>query len=242
MSLHQELPTALGQVVPSKAVLTIESPVLKHIISCPHITTSLCDQHSDACTQILISSCLCMTHLVSDQCMMCTLVCILLTDANSCYCICAMICAHILVLLLQSRLFVEGGVNKIRLTGGEPTLRRDIVDLTGQLNALPGLQAIGITTNGIALKRKLPDLQAQGTVPSSWHTVLASDMPCSKGQSTPLLANLQQNMLQLGLQVNMQSTHKPYAHHKSTLHSAAKPGAHDGLVDAVMHAPGLQGQ
>ncbi len=76
-----------------------------------------------------------------------------------------MISAHILVLLLQSRLFVEGGVNKIRLTGGEPTLRRDIVDLTGQLNALPGLQAIGITTNGIALRRKLPDLQAQGTVP-----------------------------------------------------------------------------
>ncbi|KAL0036403.1 hypothetical protein WJX77_006194 [Trebouxia sp. C0004] len=65
-------------------------------------------------------------------------------------------------ILRLSRLFVEGGVNKIRLTGGEPTLRRDIVDLTGQLNALPGLQAIGITTNGIALKRKLSDLQAQG--------------------------------------------------------------------------------
>ena len=64
--------------------------------------------------------------------------------------------------LLQSRLFVEGGVTKIRLTGGEPTLRRDIVDLTRELNALPGLQAIGITTNGIALKRKLPELQAHG--------------------------------------------------------------------------------
>ncbi len=118
-----------------------------------------------------------------------------------------MISAHILVLLLQSRLFVEGGVNKIRLTGGEPTLRRDIVDLTGQLNALPGLQAIGITTNGIALKRKLPDLQAQGTVPSSCHTVLASDMPCSRGQSIELLATLQQNMLQLGLQVITQIAH-----------------------------------
>lgn len=64
--------------------------------------------------------------------------------------------------LVQSRLFVEGGVNKIRLTGGEPTLRRDIVDLTKELNALPGLQAIGITTNGIALRRKLPELQAHG--------------------------------------------------------------------------------
>ena len=63
---------------------------------------------------------------------------------------------------MQAKLFVEGGVTKIRLTGGEPTLRRDIVDLTSQLNALPGLNAIGITTNGIALRRKLPDLQAQG--------------------------------------------------------------------------------
>lgn len=65
--------------------------------------------------------------------------------------------------VLQSKLFVEGGVTKIRLTGGEPTLRRDIVDLTRELNALPGLQAIGITTNGIALRRKLPELQAHGT-------------------------------------------------------------------------------
>ena len=64
--------------------------------------------------------------------------------------------------LLQSKLFVEGGVNKIRLTGGEPTLRRDIIDLTRELNALPGLEAIGITTNGIALRRKLPDLRAHG--------------------------------------------------------------------------------
>ena len=55
------------------------------------------------------------------------------------------------------------GITKIRLTGGEPTLRSDIVDLTRQLHALPGLEAIGITTNGIALRRKLADLQANGT-------------------------------------------------------------------------------
>lgn len=66
---------------------------------------------------------------------------------------------------VQARLFVDCGINKIRLTGGEPTLRRDIVDLTAQLHAMPGLKAIGITTNGIALKRKLPDLQAQGNTP-----------------------------------------------------------------------------
>ena len=64
--------------------------------------------------------------------------------------------------MLQARLFVQAGVDKIRLTGGEPTLRPDIVSLTEQLHALPGLRTIGLTTNGIALQRKLADLQAHG--------------------------------------------------------------------------------
>ena len=62
----------------------------------------------------------------------------------------------------QARLFAEGGVDKIRLTGGEPTLRSDLVELTRSLRALPGLQAVGLTTNGLVLARKLPDLQAAG--------------------------------------------------------------------------------
>ena len=65
-------------------------------------------------------------------------------------------------MLLQSALFVRAGINKIRLTGGEPTLRRDIVSLASQMNALPGLEKIGITTNGIALRRKLKDLLDNG--------------------------------------------------------------------------------
>lgn len=62
----------------------------------------------------------------------------------------------------QTKLFVEAGVSKIRLTGGEPTLRPDIVDITAQLHALPGLEAIGMTTNGIALRRSLAHLRANG--------------------------------------------------------------------------------
>ncbi|KAI0363626.1 molybdenum cofactor biosynthesis prote [Pilatotrama ljubarskyi] len=61
-------------------------------------------------------------------------------------------------------LFVKSGVTKIRLTGGEPTIRKGIVHLVGRLHALRryGLQSIGMTTNGIALYRKLPALVENG--------------------------------------------------------------------------------
>lgn len=71
------------------------------------------------------------------------------------------------LLPLQSALFVRAGITKIRLTGGEPTLRRDIVSLASQMNALPGLDKIGITTNGIALRRKLRDLLDNGNSTTS---------------------------------------------------------------------------
>lgn len=57
---------------------------------------------------------------------------------------------------------MKAGVDKIRLTGGEPSLRKDLVELTARLHALPGLKHIGITSNGFALRRKLPDLKANG--------------------------------------------------------------------------------
>ncbi|KAI0673662.1 molybdenum cofactor biosynthesis prote [Trametes maxima] len=61
-------------------------------------------------------------------------------------------------------LFVKSGVTKIRLTGGEPTVRKGIVDIVGRLNELRklGLESIGMTTNGIALHRKLPALVQNG--------------------------------------------------------------------------------
>ena len=63
-----------------------------------------------------------------------------------------------------ARLFVNQGVNKIRLTGGEPTIRSDLPEIISSLNNLrpQGLQQIGITTNGIALSRKLDRLVASG--------------------------------------------------------------------------------
>lgn len=59
-------------------------------------------------------------------------------------------------------LFVSSGVNKIRLTGGEPTIRKDIEDICLQLSSLKGLKTLAITTNGITLARKLPKLKECG--------------------------------------------------------------------------------
>ena len=67
-------------------------------------------------------------------------------------------------ILRLSKLFVQNGITKIRLTGGEPTIRKDFVDIVSELNKLRplGLQSIGVTSNGIALKRKLPALKDCG--------------------------------------------------------------------------------
>jgi cyclic pyranopterin phosphate synthase len=58
--------------------------------------------------------------------------------------------------------FVAGGGDKIRLTGGEPSIRKDIEEICEQLRSLPGLKYLAMTTNGIVLSRKLPRLQAAG--------------------------------------------------------------------------------
>ncbi|XP_020801423.1 molybdenum cofactor biosynthesis protein 1 isoform X2 [Drosophila serrata] len=65
-------------------------------------------------------------------------------------------------ILRLARIFVEQGVRKIRLTGGEPTVRRDIVEIVAQMKALPQLEQVGITTNALVLTRLLPSLQRAG--------------------------------------------------------------------------------
>lgn len=84
-----------------------------------------------------------------------------------------------------AKLFVNEGVTKIRLTGGEPTVRKEIVDIIGKyfyiyhiwrveflissksnvaagLKQLPNLKQVAITTNGLTLTRQLPSLQRAG--------------------------------------------------------------------------------
>ncbi len=60
------------------------------------------------------------------------------------------------------RLFVQLGVRKLRLTGGEPLLRRDIEELVRILAALPGVEDLALTTNGALLGAKARALADAG--------------------------------------------------------------------------------
>jgi cyclic pyranopterin phosphate synthase len=57
---------------------------------------------------------------------------------------------------------VEEGISKIRLTGGEPLVRKGIVDHVARLRSITGIEAIAVTTNGILLPRYAKDLVAAG--------------------------------------------------------------------------------
>jgi len=61
-----------------------------------------------------------------------------------------------------ARLFVAEGVRKIRLTGGEPLVRRDLSRLVRMLADIPGLEDLTLTTNGSLLARQAADLAAAG--------------------------------------------------------------------------------
>jgi GTP 3',8-cyclase len=58
--------------------------------------------------------------------------------------------------------FTELGVGKIRLTGGEPLIRSNILSLIRQMGQLPGLDQLVLTTNGSQLQRMAPQLRDYG--------------------------------------------------------------------------------
>jgi cyclic pyranopterin phosphate synthase len=65
-------------------------------------------------------------------------------------------------LLRLTRLFADLGFDKIRLTGGEPTLRVHVVDLVQAIAGMPGIQAVSMTTNGMLLSDLAGSLAAAG--------------------------------------------------------------------------------
>jgi cyclic pyranopterin phosphate synthase len=58
--------------------------------------------------------------------------------------------------------FAGLGVRRVRLTGGEPTLRRDLVEIVRVVGATPGIEEVALTTNGQALAGLAAPLRAAG--------------------------------------------------------------------------------
>ncbi len=54
------------------------------------------------------------------------------------------------------------GIRKIKVTGGEPLVRRGCPELVGKLKRIPGIEQVTLTTNGVLLKRYLPELLENG--------------------------------------------------------------------------------
>ena len=57
---------------------------------------------------------------------------------------------------------VRLGIRQVRLTGGEPLVRKDILEIVSRLKSLPGLEDLALSTNGTELARLAPELKAAG--------------------------------------------------------------------------------
>lgn len=57
---------------------------------------------------------------------------------------------------------VDYGVSKVRITGGEPLVRRGIVTLIGMISTIKGIRDLSMTTNGVLLKQFAVELRSAG--------------------------------------------------------------------------------
>ena len=58
--------------------------------------------------------------------------------------------------------FAACGIKKVRITGGEPLVRSDVCDIVKGIRAIPGIETIGLTTNGVLLSQYAKPLAAAG--------------------------------------------------------------------------------
>ncbi|UCD83315.1 MAG: GTP 3',8-cyclase MoaA [Deltaproteobacteria bacterium] len=89
-------------------------------------------------------------------------------------------------ILRVARVVTARGISKIRITGGEPLVRRDLVYLIKELHQLPGLKDLGLTTNGVLLKEFAPSLARAGLrrinvsldslLPDRYHWITGRDL------------------------------------------------------------------
>jgi cyclic pyranopterin phosphate synthase len=54
------------------------------------------------------------------------------------------------------------GINRVKITGGEPLVRRGVEQLIGMLKKVPGIEQVTLTTNGVLLEERCKALKAAG--------------------------------------------------------------------------------
>ncbi len=60
--------------------------------------------------------------------------------------------------LRLAALFAQCGIDTVRITGGEPLVRRSVAQLVAGPKAIPGIRRVTLTTNGVLLAEQLPAL------------------------------------------------------------------------------------
>ena len=104
--------------------------------------------------------------------------------------------------------FAEAGIRKLRITGGEPLMRRGLHRLIRMLKGIGGIEDVAMTTNGVFLRRHLADLEQAGldrinvsldtldpgtfrrlTFRDSWEEIMAGLAALSKSTIGPIKVN-----------------------------------------------------
>jgi cyclic pyranopterin phosphate synthase len=85
-----------------------------------------------------------------------------------------------------ARVFARVGVRKLRLTGGEPLLRRDLTRLVAMLARIEGVQELAMTTNGVLLTRHARALSAAGLTRVTVSLDALDDRVLARMSDTPL--------------------------------------------------------
>ena len=89
------------------------------------------------------------------------------------------------------------GIRHIKVTGGEPLVRRDCCQLVKQLKSTPGIEKVTITTNGVLLERYLDDMS------NYWKSVIcvgSGNEGTSAGHTSGMLKEREEQRVELGVQ------------------------------------------
>ena len=88
-------------------------------------------------------------------------------------------------ILRLCRIFTDLGISKIKITGGEPLVRRGVGSLIREIKALPGNDQVTLTTNGVSLPNRAEELLAADIdgINISLDTLKAADFAALTGQN-----------------------------------------------------------